>query len=243
MFLSPARGRSLIVAGLLLAMSSPAFADPLSGAALYADVRRYESFGPHRYGSPGAERALAWIAGRAGERRLKVPLAALLSLARQYDFEAATLRVDGARHARAMPQWWIPEGRAAFALTAPIAASHSGPHPTALCALPFRSTAAPISPPSMSPPSKAFARRPAAVLLTSSIRAARSSPTTSIRRAGPGRCRYPGSCQGPACPISRTVRSAGDGVATWRLSARVPGRNSWAGWIAEKDAGLWFRRR
>ena len=38
-------------------------ADPLSGAALYADVQRYDSFGPHRYGSPGAERALAWIAG------------------------------------------------------------------------------------------------------------------------------------------------------------------------------------
>jgi hypothetical protein len=43
-------------------MSSPALADPLSGAALYADVQRYDSFGPHRYGSPGAERALAWIA-------------------------------------------------------------------------------------------------------------------------------------------------------------------------------------
>ena len=50
----------LLLAGLLIAMSPPAIAaDPLSGAALYADVQRYESFGAHRYGSPGAEGALA----------------------------------------------------------------------------------------------------------------------------------------------------------------------------------------
>ncbi len=51
---------------------SPALADPLSGAALYADVQRYDSFGSHRYGSPGAERALAWIAEELERAGLKV---------------------------------------------------------------------------------------------------------------------------------------------------------------------------
>jgi len=64
-------------------MSSPAFADPLSGAALYGDVQRYDAFGPHRYGSPGAERALAWIAGELENAGLKVS-SQRFSLARQY---------------------------------------------------------------------------------------------------------------------------------------------------------------
>jgi len=108
-------------------MSSPAFADPLLGAALYADVQRYDSFGPHRYGSPGAERALAWIAGELESAGLKVS-SQPFSLARQYDFEAATLVVEGEKRP-VMPQWWIPERQATFALTAPVAAPDSGPAP------------------------------------------------------------------------------------------------------------------
>ena len=57
-------------------------------------MQRYDSFGPHRYGSPGAERALAWIAGELESAGLKVS-SQPFSLARQYDFEAATLSVDG----------------------------------------------------------------------------------------------------------------------------------------------------
>src|SRR5512139_3278053 len=74
----------LAATALLLAMSFPALADPLSGAALYADVQRYDSFGPHRYGSPGAERALAWIAEELERAGLKVS-SQRFSLARQYD--------------------------------------------------------------------------------------------------------------------------------------------------------------
>src|SRR5690349_13857560 len=83
-----------LATALLLAMSFPAQADPLSGAALYADVQRYDGIGPHRYGSPGAERALAWIAEELEHAGLKVS-AQRFSLARQYDFEAATLKIDG----------------------------------------------------------------------------------------------------------------------------------------------------
>src|SRR5215204_298184 len=100
-------------------------ADPLSGAALYADVQRYDSFGLHRYGSPGTERALAWIAGELERAGLSVSSQSF-SLPRQYEFETATLAVDGEVRP-VMPQWWIPEHQATFALTAPIAPSDSGP--------------------------------------------------------------------------------------------------------------------
>ena len=52
-----------ILAGILVMISgllTPAKAvDPLSGAALYGDVRHYGSFGIHRYGSAGADNAFA----------------------------------------------------------------------------------------------------------------------------------------------------------------------------------------
>ena len=146
-------------------MSLPAFADPLSGAALYADVQRYDSFGPHRYGSPGAERALAWIAEELERAGLKVS-SQRFSLARQYDFDAATLRVDSETRP-VMPQWWIPEQQATFALTAPIAASDSGPAVGSFVrlALPF-DRGAYLTPQHVATLGSAFARRPAAVLLT-----------------------------------------------------------------------------
>src|SRR5262245_13521435 len=106
-------------------MSPPASANPLSGAALYADVQRYDSFGPHRYGSTGAERALAWIAEELERADLKVS-SQRFALARQYDLEAATLTAGDETRA-VMPQWWLPEHQATFALTAPIAVSGSGP--------------------------------------------------------------------------------------------------------------------
>ena len=143
-------------------MSSPA---PLSGAALYADVQRYDSFGPHRYGSPGAERALTWIAEELERAGLKVS-SQRFSLARQYDFDAATLRVDSETRP-VMPQWWIPEQQATFALTAPIAASDSGPAVGSFVrlALPF-DRGAYLTPQHVATLETAFARRPAAVLLT-----------------------------------------------------------------------------
>lgn len=153
-----------LVAGLLLAMSFPALADPLSGAALYADVQRYDSFGPHRYGSPGAERALAWIAEELERTGLKVS-SQPFSLARQYELDAATLSVDGQTRP-VLPQWWIPERQATFALTAPIAADDS-PAAGAFVrlALPF-DRGAYLTQQHVAAIESALARRPAAVLLT-----------------------------------------------------------------------------
>ena len=148
-----------------LSSSASMLADPLSGAALYADVQRYDSFGPHRYGSPGAERALAWIAEELERAGLNVS-SQRFSLARQYEFEAATLAVDGETRP-VMPQWWIPERQATFSLTAPIAASDSGPAPDAFVrlTLPF-DRGAYLTAQHVAALESAFARRPAAVLLT-----------------------------------------------------------------------------
>src|SRR5690242_19224199 len=83
--------RTALTAALLLAMVSPALAaDPLSGAALYADVQRYDGFGTHRYGSAGAEAALDWIAVELERAGLNVS-SQRFSLGRQYDFDSATL--------------------------------------------------------------------------------------------------------------------------------------------------------
>ena len=160
-----AGARSLIATALLLAMSFPALADPLSGAALYADVQRYDSFGPHRYGSPGAERALAWIAEELGRAGLKVT-SQPFTLARQYDFDVATLSVEGESRP-VMPQWWIPERHARFALTAPIATPENGPAAGAFVRLdlPF-DRGAYLTQQHVVAIESAFARQPAAVLLT-----------------------------------------------------------------------------
>src|SRR5215510_1961695 len=100
-------------------MSTPVLADPLSGAALFADVERFDSFGTHRYGSRGAEQALDWIAGELERAGLKVTSQAF-SLGRQYDFDSGTLTAGGQDRA-VVPQWWIPEPQATFSLSAPIA--------------------------------------------------------------------------------------------------------------------------
>jgi hypothetical protein len=159
------RHGAVLAAGLLFAMSSPTFADPLSGAALYADVQRYDGFGPHRYGSPGAEHALAWIAEELERAGLKVS-SQHFTLARQYDFESATLNVEGDTRP-VVPQWWIPERQATFALAAPIAAADSGPALDAFVCLtlPF-DRGAYLTNQHVAALESAFARRPAAVLLT-----------------------------------------------------------------------------
>lgn len=155
---------SLVTGLLLLAMSFPALADPLSGAALYADVQRYDSFGPHRYGSPGAEHALAWIADELERAGLKVS-SQRFSLARQYEFDVATLSVDGETRP-VMPQWWIPERQATFALTAPIAVDNGPAAGTFVrLTLPF-DRGAYLTQQHIAAIESALARKPAAVLLT-----------------------------------------------------------------------------
>ncbi|MBM3646533.1 MAG: hypothetical protein FJX11_01950 [Alphaproteobacteria bacterium] len=141
-----------------------AAADPLSGTSLYADVVRYDGFGAHRYGSSGAERAMAWIAeelDRAGLSVSRQPF----TLDRQYDFRAGTLAVEG-QHLSIVPQWWLPPTAATFSLTAPIAPADSGPAPGAfvLTTLAF-DRGAYLDSAHRATLAAAFARQPAAVLL------------------------------------------------------------------------------
>ncbi len=84
----------------------------MSGAALYADVQRYDSFGPHRYGSPGAEHALAWIAEELERAGLKVS-SQRFSLPRGSTISRPRRSVGGEMRP-VVPQWWIPERRATF---------------------------------------------------------------------------------------------------------------------------------
>ena len=94
-------------------------ADPLAGSVLYDDVKHYASFGVHRYGTAGANAALDWIAGRLQAAGLSVEQQPF-SMDRQYLLDAATMTVGGKTIA-VLPQWWIPEDKASFALNAPIA--------------------------------------------------------------------------------------------------------------------------
>src|ERR1700744_5826292 len=99
--------------------ASPKASDPFSGDALYADVKRYESFGMHRYGTAGANAALDWLTSRLREAGLAVEQQPF-SMERQYFSDSATLTVAG-KTVLVLPQWWLPEDKASFELTAPIA--------------------------------------------------------------------------------------------------------------------------
>jgi hypothetical protein len=97
------------------AMSARAAADPLSGQALYADVRTYAGFGEHRTGIAGDEAVTAWL-----ERELR---AAGYATERQgfdypaFHLAAAGLRV-GDRSIQAFPVWTPAAGEAAGPLSA-----------------------------------------------------------------------------------------------------------------------------
>jgi hypothetical protein len=95
---------------------------PLAGSALYDDVKRYESFGIHRYGTSGANAALDWLAGRLQDAGLSVEQQRF-SMGRQYFLDSANMAIDGKTIA-VLPQWWIPEDKASFELSAPIAAGN-----------------------------------------------------------------------------------------------------------------------
>ena len=99
--------------------ASPKASVALSGDALYADVKHYESFGIHRYGTAGADAALDWIARRLRDAGLTVEQQAF-SMERQYFLDSATITTGG-RTASVLPQWWLPEDKASFVLSAPIA--------------------------------------------------------------------------------------------------------------------------
>jgi hypothetical protein len=90
--------------------------DPLSGTALYRDIERYAGFGLHRYGSRGAEAAMSWIDRELAAAGYQVE-SQTLTMPRQYELDHAQLRIDEAT-LEAFPHWWLPEDRAAFALSA-----------------------------------------------------------------------------------------------------------------------------
>jgi hypothetical protein len=147
------------------ALSTAALAgDPLSGATLYEDVRRYEAFGVHRYGSPGLDAALTWIADELARAGLTVTTQPV-TLARQYDFERGTLAVSNERRP-VVPHWWLLQDKASFTLSAPIA--RNGEPATGAfvrATLPF-DRGAYLNAQHRSTLEAAFARKPAAVLLT-----------------------------------------------------------------------------
>ena len=75
-------------------MPSKGVTDPLAGNALYADVQRYESFGVHRYGSVGLQKALDWLADRLRTTGLAVE-EQRFSIGRQDFLDSASLAVGG----------------------------------------------------------------------------------------------------------------------------------------------------
>ena len=139
-------------------MSVPMTGSPAFAHQLLEDVRRYESFGIHRYGSSGAEATLDWIAEELGNAGLKVT-EQRFAISRQYDLKSATLMFGGKR-LEVMPQWWIPEALATFSLSATIAAGGFE-----RVTLPFDSGAY-LNDSHRAKLAEAFARRPQAVLLS-----------------------------------------------------------------------------
>ena len=92
--------------------------DPLSGTALFRDIERYAGFGLHRYGSRGAEAAMAWIEHELASAGYQVN-SQTLTMPRQYELDHAHLRIGDAA-LEAFPHWWLPEDRATFALSAQL---------------------------------------------------------------------------------------------------------------------------
>ncbi len=92
--------------------------DPLSGTALFRDIERYAGFGLHRYGSSGAEAAMAWIEHELASAGYQVN-SQTLTMPRQYELDHAQLRIGDAA-LEAFPHWWLPEDRATFALSAQL---------------------------------------------------------------------------------------------------------------------------
>lgn len=147
----------LLLTGFAMAISPARAADPLATDRLMADVARYESFGLHRFGSPGAAAALDWIAAELAAAGLSVTQQRF-TLGRQYVFESGTLTV-GDRRIDVLPQWWSPTDKASFDLAAPI-----GPEGLLHLKLPY-DRGAYLNDGHRAKLAEAFARKPASVLL------------------------------------------------------------------------------
>src|SRR5437016_1495362 len=93
--------------------------DPVAGKRLYADVERYASFGIHRYGTEADRATTDWIADEMRKAGLAVEFQSF-TLGKQYFVDKASVTIGG-EAIDALPFWWIPEDKASFALTAPLA--------------------------------------------------------------------------------------------------------------------------
>lgn len=167
--------RALLPAVMALLMSAhaalptaraadPPVGGPLDIEPMLADIKRYESFGVHRYGSPGAAAALDWIAAELGKAGLAVSTQPF-TLGRQYEFLSGALTADG-RRIEVVPHWWIPEAAARSTLGAAIAGtSGDASGRFARLDLPY-DRGAYLNETHRARLDEAFARNPVAVLLT-----------------------------------------------------------------------------
>ena len=130
---------------------------------LYDDVKHYQSFGVHRYGTAGANAALDWIAGRLLVAGLSVE-EQRFSMDRQYFLDSATVAIAG-KTISVLPQWWIPEDKASFELSAPIARDGDAMGKFVRLHLPYDQGAY-LSKNHRAAIAGALERKPAAVLLT-----------------------------------------------------------------------------
>ncbi|HQH07354.1 MAG TPA: hypothetical protein PLZ92_10760 [Phycicoccus sp.] len=109
--------------------------DPLTGEALQADVQTYHDFGIHRYGSPGEQAALTWIASELERAGLTVEVQPL-SLARQLVVDEARISIDGVTH-EAFPHWWPPMQSGPVTLRAPLRSDEDSAGAIAWLSLPY----------------------------------------------------------------------------------------------------------
>ncbi|MDB5475817.1 MAG: hypothetical protein JWP49_1328 [Phenylobacterium sp.] len=109
--------RGAALAGLgaaALPMSARAAGDPLSGAALYGDVVRYDGFGEHRTGTPGDLATSGWLAKELRTAGYRVEAQAFAQPV--FAFQGAYVEAGG-RRIEAFPLWTPKAGEAAGPLS------------------------------------------------------------------------------------------------------------------------------
>jgi hypothetical protein len=148
---------AILLTGFAMASLPAHAADPLDTDRLMADINRYETFGLHRYGLESTDATLDWIASELTLAGLKVG-EQRFTMDRQYVLKIGSLRV-GNRLIDVVPQWWAPEDKASFDITAPIA-----PTGLARLSLPY-DRGAYLNDGHRARLAEAFAQKPQAVLL------------------------------------------------------------------------------
>ncbi len=156
-------GLLVALAGAASLAADPVYGDPLSGAALYSDVRTYGSFGLHRYGSPGERAAMDWIATSLRGAGLEVSEQAL-SMPRQFVQDHGRLRLAG-RNIDAFAHWWIAPQDLPLELRAPLKPSDESAGALTWVRLPY-DRGAYLNQQHRQQIAEAAARKPLAIILT-----------------------------------------------------------------------------